>query len=233
MTHFRYAIFDLDGTLIDSLADLNYSMSRVCEHFNLPPIDIEVTRRAVGQGLENALWVTTLAAQNAKGEKDERVICEWFLAHKEEMARAFRDDYKESYKRSTVPFTGVKEGLTRLHNAGITLLVVSNKPEAFCKQILTECELLSFFDLVVGEDTADERKPSPLVGAYIKKMLPIDFPDALMVGDSLPDLKFGKSIGSPVCLVRYGIPPTNLMESWNADYYADTFDEVASLILNA
>jgi phosphoglycolate phosphatase len=181
-------VFDLDGTLVDSLRDLAESANELLAACGCAPHSEAAIGRMVGEGAAT-LVARAFAAAGAVPPPD---ALERFLAI-----------YDARPLRHTRPYAGVPELLTKLADAS-TLAVLTNKPLAATRAILAGLELLPFFGArVLGGDGPLPRKPDPsgllsLIGARTRPA------DTVMVGDSPVDLRTAQAAGARSCVARYG-----------------------------
>ena len=142
----KLIIFDLDGTLADSLPDLADATNFMLARFGRPALDLDQVRRLVGQGARRL--VERALAGASEGEIEEGLAV--FLA------------YNDAHiADKTVLYPGVPETLARLRGAGFHLAVLSNKNEALCRKLLDLFGIGHFFGAVLGADSLPYRKPSP------------------------------------------------------------------------
>jgi phosphoglycolate phosphatase len=205
-------LFDLDGTLIDSLADITANANRSLAAFGLPPLDAEVVRRLVGHGVRHL--VEGCFAGRARS-LDAAV-------------ETFRRAYLAHPCEATVPYPGVVETLERIRLA--RLGVVSNKPQALSELVLRHLGMREFFSIVFGGDTLPLRKPDPAPVREAMRILGAQPERTLVVGDGVPDFEAGRAAGTHVCLVRYGYDSGGAIDALRPDYAVDRFAEIAPIV---
>lgn len=190
----RLVAFDLDGTLIDSVPDLAAAVARTLSELDVRvPTEHEV-RNWVGNGapvlVERAL---TWALQKApEPELQERAF------------QAFMTHYGAAPNTLTTLYPGVNNALQTLHQEGLTLVLITNKPERFIEPLLKHFNLLAFFTLWIGGDSLAEKKPSPLPLLHAATLCNVAPSDCLMVGDSCHDINAGKAAGFTTLALPYG-----------------------------
>tara|TARA_R110002049_G_scaffold18510_12_gene70581 strand:- start:498 stop:1211 length:714 start_codon:yes stop_codon:yes gene_type:complete len=183
-------LFDLDGTLVDSLPDIHESARRMLVEVGRSPRDIDEIRRFVGRG------VPTLV---------ERCLTEGASASRDEIDAAigvFRRHYAVVNGEYSRVYPGVLETLQTMRARGLKLACVTNKPEVFTLPLLDRTGLASYFDLVVSGDTLPVKKPDPAMLHHACERLGTGY--ALMIGDSANDALAARAAGVPVLLVTYG-----------------------------
>ena len=186
---FRLIVFDLDGTLVDSRRDLAESANALLEACGCRPHSEEAIGRMVGDG------AATLVA---------RAFAEAHCPQPRDALERFLTAYNSRLLRFTRPYPGIPEVLAQLQRLA-TLAVLTNKPLSATRAILDGLDLERFFgERVIGGDGLFARKPDPsgLVHLMVTENVAPD--EALLVGDSLVDLRTGRAAGVPVCLARYG-----------------------------
>lgn len=182
-------LFDLDGTLVDSLPDLTCALNAVLAEAGLPPAGLELSRRYVGDGAKLML---------------ERGFQAHGRAAPADGVQRFLAVYETCLTRQTQPFPGTVETLARLAEAGWRLAVCTNKTERHSRMILQALGLLPLFAAVAGGDTWPWRKPD---GRHLTRTLAAmgaPAAGAIMVGDSLNDVLAARDAGLPVVLVGFG-----------------------------
>ena len=184
-------LFDLDGTLIDSLDDLADATNHMLTSLGRKGASLEQVRGYVGQG---ARRLVERAMPDAPAEEIEAGLS-LFLAYNE-----------EHIVDKTRLYPGVAETLAALRRAGKTLAVVSNKNVALCRKVLTTLKADCHFACIVGADSLTERKPSP--EPLFKVMADLGFSpgQTAIVGDSINDIAAGKAAGIATvgCTFGYG-----------------------------
>lgn len=207
-------IFDLDGTLIDSLPDLADAANQMLATLGRPSIDQYAVRRLVGQGARS------LVERALPGASEEEV---------EQGLALFLDYNHRHIADRTVLYPGVMETLDLLKGRGMRTAIISNKNVALCREVVSVLGIDRCFEEILGADSLPFRKPSP---EPVLKLL-ADFgvvPErAALVGDSINDIAAGKGAGVRTvgCTWGYGEP----MELEDADYRIGEFAELLEIPL--
>ena len=183
----RLIIFDLDGTLVDSGIDITNALNYAVMPYGLDEITVEKTVGMVGEGLSRLI-------EKLLG-KDRADIMPQVLER-------FIQYYSGHLADFTRPYPGVRETLERLPQ--YRKVVLSNKRENLSKRLLEMLGLLKYFDIVLGSDSVEERKPSPKPVLQILNMFSLKPEEAVIVGDSNYDIDAGKSAGVKTVAVTYG-----------------------------
>ncbi|MEJ2684108.1 MAG: HAD-IA family hydrolase [Candidatus Sulfobium sp.] len=202
-------IFDLDGTLVNSSVDITNSLNYAIEPYELEKMTVEKTVGLVGEGL-TMLVEKMLGRENAQIMPD---VMERFIRY-----------YSEHLTEFTVPYPGVPETLEKL--ADYRKAVVSNKREALSKRLLESLKLSHYFDVILGSDSAGEKKPSPKPILQILEMMKVKPDEAVIVGDSNYDIEAGKGAGIKTIAVTYGYRGVEFLGG--ADGMIDHFPELPS-----
>ncbi len=211
---FRTVIFDLDGTLIDSAGDVGAAVNRVLADHGLAPIDAEAQRSLMGEGGR----VRTRKAFALRGKDLDE-------AELSARVRDFVRYYAEHPIDSTVPYPGVIDTLGRLADAGVRMAVCTNKYEGSARDVLARLGLMPPIEDAAGADSFDVRKPHPGHILNLLARMGAAPGEALMVGDSIHDVKAAKAAGLPVIAVSWGYTLTPAREL-GADAVIDRFDDL-------
>jgi len=183
----KAVLFDLDGTLVDSIGDIAESLNDLLsEHGRRPYTEAEI-KRMVGEGVHRLV-------EKAFGETGRTV----------ELADRFLEIYTPRSTRLTVPVKGAFEALNGLKAAGVPMAVCTNKPDDAARFVLEQLGLLAYFDTVIGGSCGLPRKPDPAMLIEAARQFGLAPADCLMVGDSLPDVAAARAAGMSVVVVRSG-----------------------------
>jgi phosphoglycolate phosphatase len=211
---FDCAVFDLDGTLIDSVGDIARSINRTFAETGRAPVTEEQIRGWVGDGALRLLREALASADGPEGTPEEEV--------KVIYAR-FLDVYYEESSSPSCLYPGVPETLAELSARGVALGVCTNKPERITRRVLDMIGLAPLFTAVAGGDTLEVRKPDARHLAWVVEKL--GGGRAVMVGDSLNDIKVARAAGVPSIAVSYGYPRAPIDEL-GADAVIDAFADL-------
>jgi phosphoglycolate phosphatase len=184
------AIFDLDGTLIDSAPDLHQAVNRMLAQHGRAPLSLAQVRGMVGDGA-GKLIEQVLAARGLSAALQAAAL------------RSFLAFYEEEPLVHTQLYPGVPETLQELKDRGLPLALCTNKPEAPTREILARLDLARYFGQVIGGDTHPFRKPDPRM--LLSLLEPSVSPgSAVLVGDSEVDAATAAAAGVPFVLMSYG-----------------------------
>jgi phosphoglycolate phosphatase len=212
------AIFDLDGTLIDSRRDLADSANMMLGGYGAPPIAEDDIVRMVGCGAAT-LVKRVLAAAGVDAPTDEALAR--FLAA-----------YDERLTHHTRPYQGVPELLEHLHRREIAMALLTNKPLEQTKTILETFKFSKYFRWSVGGDGPWPRKPAPDGLRYLMAQASAGPRETVMIGDSSVDVETAHNAGVRICLARYGFGFAEVAASTlvGDELLADSPGEIVSLL---
>lgn len=210
-TKYELAIFDLDGTLLNTLEDLADSMNAVLRQFGYPERSLAEVRNFVGNGIRK-LVERSAPSGTAAGEIDR-------------MFEAFLPYYKEHCADKTKPYEGIWELLTKLREKGVKIAVVSNKADIAVKA-LCEQYFPGFFHEAVGERTGISRKPAPDTVNEVLKNLQINKTRAVYVGDSEVDVQTAKNARIDCIAVSWGFRDVSVLKAAGAENIVSAPEEV-------
>lgn len=210
----RAVLFDLDGTLLDTIADLADAANLMLAELARPARSLEEIHSFVGKGIPNLVRrCLTEGTHAGEGEIDAAV-------------GVFRRHYAVVNGARTRIYPGVVELLERLRGHGLPLAVVTNKAEAFTLPLLERMAIARYFEAVVSGDTLPVKKPDPAMLHLACARLGVPAGQALMVGDSANDAFAARDAGMPVLLVRYGYSEGMPVDSIECDGLLSTALEV-------
>lgn len=213
----RAAMFDLDGTLLDTLGDLDAAVNETLRTLALPTVETPVVERYIGKGSEYLLR-QILAHVGAPAASFDRG---WDV---------FMQNYRAFNGRHARVYPGVREGLEQLRQAGLRLACITNKPGEFAQAILKDKGLAPFFEFTFGGDAFERKKPDPLPLLKTCDALGAEPAATLMVGDSRNDAAAGRAAGCPVVLVTYGYNHGEPVRKIDADVFLDSLAGLGTLV---
>jgi phosphoglycolate phosphatase len=186
-------MFDLDGTLVDSVPDLATAMDSALSDYGFPCVGEARVRLWVGNG---AQVLVERALEFVMPEYSDD-MCAQVLA-------AFLVNYENCLAEKSSLYLGVYEALHYFEELGLPMAIVTNKPVAFVGPLLEGLGIAAFFSSVLGGDSLHAKKPDPLPLNTLLAHYEVKPERALMIGDSISDLLAARSAGCPVVLVSYG-----------------------------
>ena len=198
MTPFELVLFDLDGTLVETAAEIADAVNDTMARFQLPPVSEARVAGWIGHGTHELL-VQALAAQGQTDVGAVRASTSLQLASLE-----FDRYYlQRSGTRSTL-YPQVRETLAALRTRGVALALVTNKETRYTQRVLAAHGLEAAFDRVIGGDTMPTKKPDPAGVQACLTQFGVNRERALFVGDSSIDVATARAAGVPVWAVPYG-----------------------------
>ena len=212
----KLVVFDLDGTLADTLKDLGTAMNAALASENLPGYPIDSYRRFVGNGIDNLVRVTMADGYTPAGAIRVKA--------------AFQAYYTDHCKDYTAPYDGVGELLSKLEHDGIMTAVISNKPDIFVPDILQKLYPAHRFDAMWGQRDIFPRKPSPDSLNALIAQVGCDKSEVLYVGDSDVDVVFAHNAGVKVCGVSWGFRGAEELQAAGADWIVNSTEELYRVI---
>ncbi len=211
----RTVLFDLDGTLLDTLGDITAASNDILARFDRPACTEEEMRSFIGNGARNQLRCAW------KGEPTE--------AQLEEALTLYRPYYAD-HLSGTRPYDGILPLLRRLKEDGFRIAVVTNKPQLPTER-LCESLLSGLLDAVVGEEPARPKKPAPDMVEEAMRRLGVTREDCVYVGDSEVDVLTGRNAGMPCYSCTWGYRSRAELLCAGADILTDTPEELGELLL--
>jgi len=179
---FRAVLFDLDGTLLDTLTDLADSVNAALEVIGCPTHPVESYRAFIGSGAR-----TLVARALPPDRRDDETV--------NRCLRIFHDDYRRRWRATTRPYPGIPELLDALVARGLRMAVFSNKPHEFTVLCVKEMLDRWHFDAVMGQRDGTPLKPDPTVALEIAGRLGIESREFVYLGDSATDMQTARAAG--------------------------------------
>jgi phosphoglycolate phosphatase len=179
---FKAVIFDLDGTLLDTLEDLGDAMNRVLKDSGFPVHDLQAYKTFVGEGIE-VLVRRALPADSLSEEVIRRSV------------KVFREEYRQRWDRKTKPYEGIPEMLDALTAMGLPMSILSNKQHDFSQAVVSRLLARWSFKMVLGARAEVPKKPDPAGACEIAAALNIPPEGFLYLGDTAIDMKTAVAAG--------------------------------------
>ncbi len=212
---FKGLIFDLDGTLLDTLEDLADAANATLEHFGFPVHPVDAYRYFVGEGLK------TLMQRIVPGSDatDEQLG---------EYMKKFGEIYSQTWNVRSAPYKGILDMIKSLSDAGLQLAVLSNKPHEFTAICVETFFPEHPFVFVYGQREGIAKKPDPAGALEIADKMGLEIDEILYVGDTATDMQTGNSAGMKTIGVEWGFRDHAELKNNNAWKIVSTPDEVVS-----
>lgn len=211
----KLLIFDLDGTILNTLDDLAASTNYALEQNSMPKRSLDEIRAFVGNGIRKLI---ERAVPSGSSEAEKKAVLESFTAH-----------YKAHSANKTRPYDGIVELLEQLKIQGYLMAVVSNKAD-FAVQSLCETYFPRTFTFVVGEREGIRRKPAPDSIYEVLEQLNIPKEEAVYIGDSDVDAETAKNAGIDLIAVTWGFRNREVLEAMGAKVFAQTPKEILDVL---
>jgi phosphoglycolate phosphatase len=209
-------LIDVDGTMVDSVPDLAFCVDEMMQLLGREPRGEERVRDWVGNGVERLVRRALVGQLN--GEPDE--------ADFDRAYPIFLDLYADNTSRRSVLYPGVREGLDYLQAAGYALGCVTNKAGRFTLPLLKDLGIYNVFSIVISGDTLQYTKPHPAPLLHAAEFFKLDPAHALMVGDSISDVKAARAAGFMVACVPYGYNHGEDIRDAKPDLLIDTLADL-------
>lgn len=215
----KFVIFDLDGTLVDSIYDLADCVNLSLRKFALPENTLEEYYSFVGNGMESLVR----SAMKHRASDDELYTC---------VRSEFDKLYKEHCNDKTIPYEGVAELLGRFQDAGIKTAVLTNKAHQFVDSILKKCFPEHSFSAAWGNRETFERKPDPQALLAMVKESGVEVADCVYVGDSEVDVNTARNAGMDLVCVLWGFRSKAQLTASGADLMVSDCNELFDAIIS-
>lgn len=213
MEKYKAIVFDMDGTVLDTLDELTKSLNYVFARHGLPALTQDAIRPCLGFGYDGFI---DKAAPDAP-ESLRRTMTEKFIAY-----------YSAHCQTTTFPYAGIPQVLGRLKAAGYHMAIVSNKGQGAVSELHDEY-FKDYVDFFLGETPMYRKKPAPDMVWEALKRLGCAKDDAIYVGDSEVDKETADNAGLDAALVTWGFRDRDFLESLQPTYLIDTREELGEL----
>lgn len=217
---YKACIFDLDGTLTDTLDSLTFSVNKTLKEMELPQITREQCRMFVGNGSK----VLLEKALKAAGDKEASRL--------EEALTRYERIFRTGCTYHVVPYDGIPGLLEALKAAGMKIAVLSNKPDQNAHSVVEEIFGKGTFDWIQGQKEGVPRKPDPSAALLIAKELGADPSETLYVGDSEVDIATGMAAKMETIGVSWGFRTREALREAGAGLIIDSPEEIMEFIKN-
>ena len=216
-------LIDVDGTLVDSVPDLAFCVDEMLKQLDMPARGEERVRHWVGNGVERL--VERALTDDLDGYPDDDL--------KAKAMPLFLELYAENTCVRSCLYPGVREGLDYMKEAGYKLGCVTNKAAAFTIPLLKQLGIHDEFAIVISGDTLAKKKPDPLPLLHAAEFFDVEPSQAMMLGDSVSDVKAARAAGFQITCMTYGYNHGDNIADAKPDALIDSMSELESLLENA
>lgn len=212
---FKTILFDLDGTLVDTVEDVHFCINQARAEMGLPPLPLEKARESIGPGPNK--FVEIVLPPDRQREIDAFI-------------QKFRRCYIDHLSDHSRPFPGIIDLLTELQKRGFVLAVATNKPRRYTEKLLQVLGLAGYFPHIFTPDEVASRKPDPDIILKALQVTETSSGEALLVGDTDNDILAGKAAGVQTCGVTYGYGSKEIFQQLKPDFLIDRPEELLPLV---
>ena len=213
---FKAVIFDLDGTLLNTVGDLRNAVNHALACFGLPPRTTDETRLFTGNGVRNL--IVRAMPENASDSDIEKALS------------MFRSYYNEHINIETVPYSGVIDMLKALNDAGVCVCINSNKYDAALKELCAK-HFGGLYLFAEGETTSRPRKPDPAAALMMAEACNVSPEEMAYIGDSNVDVRTAKNAGMTPIYVSWGFRTPEDMGTELPEFCFDSTEELKAYLL--
>ena len=217
MKPIRAVLFDLDGTLLNTLDNITAAVNHTLAAYGMPPRSHEQVRDFVGNGVK--ILIDRAVADGTDEQTTARVLAD------------FKPYYAAHTLDLTVPYDGILPALERLKTAGIKMAIVSNKPDVSV-EALRQRFFAEYIPFAYGDHPDRLRKPAPDSTFMMLEQLGVSVDEAVFVGDGDADVQTAINAGLPCISVSWGFRDAEDLRKLGTTYIVDTPAEMADHILN-
>ena len=216
-------LIDVDGTLVDSVPDLAYCVDNMMDRIGMPRRGEARVRNWVGNGVERL--VQRALVDDLDGEPEKTLY--------DKAYPVFLELYADNTSKRSHLYAGVREGLDYLRQAGYPLGCVTNKAAQFTEPLLKALGVYDYFAIVISGDTLPKKKPDPMPLLHAAQFFKVSPRDALMVGDSVSDVKAARAAGFQIVCMSYGYNHGVDIRDAKPDAVIDSMAELQGLLERA
>lgn len=216
----KMILIDVDGTLVDSVPDLAYCVDEMMQQLNMPVRGETQVREWVGNGVERL--VKRALINQLDGEPDDALY--------QRAYPIFIDLYAANTSQRSVLYPGIRAGLDYLQAAGYALGCVTNKAAQFTLPLLRDLGVYDYFRIIISGDTLPQKKPDPAPLLHAAQYFRVAPQEALMVGDSVSDVKAARAAGFAIVCMSYGYNHGIDIRTAHPDAVIDSLVQIKGLL---
>ena len=206
---FELIIFDLDGTIADTLEDITTSVNETLAEFSLSKLQLKEVRKLIGSGVPSLMQGALATHNKFKIDKASKL---------------FLSNYSKNLLKKTKLYSGILKLLNKIKSK--KLAIVTNKPQKHTKKLLDAFDISKYFQIVYGGDTFKQKKPHPKPIKNILKKLKIKNSDALLVGDGVNDILAANAANIACASIGYGYCDKEELLAFKPNYYFESVSEL-------
>lgn len=215
---YKCCIFDLDGTLLDTLTAISYTTNLTLEAFGLEPIEKEHYKVLVGDGAGKLIERALLE----RGDKE--------LTKYEEALALYQENFAKYCLYEVKPYDGIPELLEYLKAEGIKITVLTNKPHPRAIENIETAFGKGYFDYIQGDTEGLKRKPDPSGAFRIMEHFGFNAEECLYMGDTNTDMRTGKNAGLDTIGVTWGFRPESELQAFDPAYIAHHPSDIQKVV---
>ena len=219
----RMILIDLDGTLVDSVPDLAFCVDAMLARLGRPPHGEAAVRNWVGNGVERLVRRALIGQLDGEPE----------AADFDRAYPIFLELYRDNTSQRSRLYPGIREGLDWLKGNRYRLGCVTNKAAQFTEPLLRDLGVRDDFEIVISGDTLPRNKPDPLPLLHAAAHFGVEPAEALMIGDSVSDVKAARAAGFRIFCMTYGYNHGQDIRDFHPDAVMDSLVEVQGLLAGA
>ena len=212
-TNFKAIFFDFDGTIADTVNGILATMTATFKELNLPVPPQDAMKSTIGMLLGDALQ------QLGNLDDTQRVLA----------VKTYQRLFREVELPNTRIFPGVSQTLQTLKSRGVKMAIVTSRGIESLRLILTQNNILEYFDELVTRDNGFKPKPAPDMVNYLLQKMNLAPSDVLVVGDTTFDIDMGTAAGCKTCAVTYGNHSAERLKASKCDWMVGRFEEIAEV----
>ena len=213
MQNFKAIFFDFDGTIADTVNGILATMTATFKELNLPIPPQDAMKSTIGMLLGDALQ------QLGNLDDSQRVLA----------VKTYQRLFREVELPNTRIFPGVSQTLQTLKSRGVKMAIVTSRGIESLRLILTQNNILEYFDELVTRDNGFKPKPAPDMVNYLLQKMNLAPSDVLVVGDTTFDIDMGAAAGCKTCAVTYGNHSADRLATSKCDWMVGRFEEIAEV----
>ena len=216
----QMVLIDLDGTLVDSVPDLAFSIDQMLIDLDMPVRGEDKVKHWVGNGIERLVKRALVNAMD--GDPDEALY--------QRALPLFKSHYTLNNSKRSHLYEGVIEGLDYIRSRGYRMGCVTNKASKFTHPLLRDLGLADYFEVIICGDDTPKIKPDPLPLLTAAQRMQVDPNQSLMIGDSSNDVRAARAAGFQIICTSYGYNHGEDIRRYGPDAVIDSMVELENII---